>query len=246
MNKELRKLYAIFLRIKEKGFIRTKRKGPTGVGYTFEEVIGNKEDDLPVPDFFGIEIKTVVYNRRRKIHLFNITPDGDYLFPIKRIIEKFGYYDRNFKDCKIFNATINTADYTLVRNNMLKLKVNKEKEKVEILACTIYGEKIDINISWSFSLLKNIIFLKLNKLAIVKAKHKIVDGEDYFLYNYIIFYQLKSFEQFIELLEKGFIYVTFNIGVYKSGKKVGKLHDRGTNFFIMEKNIEMLFEHIEK
>lgn len=245
MNKELRKLYAIFLRIKEIGFIKSKRKGPTGVGYTFEVLIGKKEDDLPIPDFYGIEIKTVIYNRRRKIHLFNLTPDGDFLFPIKRIIEKLGYQDRTFKECKIFNATVNTIDYTFVRNNMLKLKVNKEQEKLELLASTRYGEDININISWSYSMLKDTLLLKLNKLAIVKAKHEIKNDEDYFLYNYITFYQLKGFEKFIELLDKGIISITFNISVYKSGKKIGKIHDRGTNFFIMEKDIEMLFDHIK-
>ena len=49
----------IFKQIKEKGWIQSKRKGPTGIGYTFEELLGKQEDNMPIADFQGIEIKTV-------------------------------------------------------------------------------------------------------------------------------------------------------------------------------------------
>lgn len=34
------------------------REGNIGIGYTFETLIDKKEDNLPLPDFNGIEIKT--------------------------------------------------------------------------------------------------------------------------------------------------------------------------------------------
>lgn len=44
--------------VKEKGFIKSIRKGPTGVGHTFERVMGLTENNLSVPDIDGIELKT--------------------------------------------------------------------------------------------------------------------------------------------------------------------------------------------
>ena len=58
MEKNFNSLYFRFLRIKQLGWIKSMRKGPTGVGYTFEELLNKKEDHLPLPDYKGIEIKT--------------------------------------------------------------------------------------------------------------------------------------------------------------------------------------------
>ena len=40
-----------FEEIKEMGWIKSLRKGPTGIGYTFEKLIGKDEDSLCCPDF---------------------------------------------------------------------------------------------------------------------------------------------------------------------------------------------------
>ena len=67
MNTQLKKLYVTFLKIKNMGYIKTMRKGSTGVGYTFEKLLGKEEDNLPFPDYKGIEIKTVIYYYKRII-----------------------------------------------------------------------------------------------------------------------------------------------------------------------------------
>ena len=48
---------AKFAEIKAQGFIRTKRKGPTGIGQTFEKELGLKENNLALPDIDKFEIK---------------------------------------------------------------------------------------------------------------------------------------------------------------------------------------------
>ena len=245
MNTQLKKLYATFLDIKNRGYLKTMRQGSTGVGYTFEQLLGKKEDNLPFPDYNGIEIKTVVYYHKRIIHLFHLAPDGDYLFATKIALEKLGHGGKNFYGNKILNATINAKEYSRYGKNWIKLYVNWEKEKIELLAHDLYGEKIELPVSWSFESIKNILLIKLNKLAIVKAKKKVIDNCDYFLYNYIMFYDLKGFEEYMKLIEDGTVSIRFNIGIYKDGYNKGKIHDRGTNFFILEKDIEKLFTRIK-
>lgn len=60
------------------------------------------------------------------------------------------------------------------------------------------------------------------------------------------FYQLKGFEEFLNLLKKGMIRIAFKLGIYRSKDKLGKIHDRGTSFEIQEENFEKLFMKLEE
>ena len=58
-------------------------------------------------------------------------------------------------------------------------------------------------------------------------------------------YKLKDFETFINLIEKGIIRISLKIGVFRTGKRVGKIHDHGTSFCIEENNLDKLYDLIE-
>ena len=233
-----------FEQIKKMGWIKSLRNGTTGIGYTFETLLSKKEDHLQKPDFNGIEIKTMKYFSKKKIHLFNLTPDGDILHPIKTIVEQLGYPDKDFPKFNVFNVSINTNEIKKVGKKQIKLFVNKYDEKIELLELCKNGDINKLNISWSFQSLKEVLMLKLNTLSIVKACYKKVNDDDYFYYNKINYYKLKTFEDFIFLIEKGIITITFKIGIKKNTDNLGEIHDRGTDFSVLEENIEMLFNKI--
>ena len=65
-----------FFSIRNMGWIKSMRNGPTGVGYTFESLLGKCEDSLACPDFYGIEVKTHRKNSKSNINLFNCNPIG--------------------------------------------------------------------------------------------------------------------------------------------------------------------------
>lgn len=69
-------------------------------------------------------------------------------------------------------------------------------------------------------------------------------GDEYFKYISISFYQLKGFDEFINLLEKGIVRVTFKISIFKNGLRKGEMHDHGTGFDISEKDFVKLFDKI--
>ena len=48
MNEEINKLKIIFNQIKDKELIKCLRPGSTGIGYTFESLIGKKEDKIHI------------------------------------------------------------------------------------------------------------------------------------------------------------------------------------------------------
>lgn len=57
--------------IRDMGYIPTTRRGPTGIGHTFETYIGLDETNLQIPDIGGrIEIKTARGNSGSLITLF--------------------------------------------------------------------------------------------------------------------------------------------------------------------------------
>ena len=243
--KDFYELYNCYLKINRMEWIKSRRRGPSGIGYTFESLLGKEEDTFSIPDFKSVEIKTMRIRSRKVLHLFCLTPDGDYLFPIKRLLESLGYPSRWNSSYKVFMINVNSLSYSKIGlSKKVKLFVNWKKEKLELLAFKSTGEKIDIEVSWSFCLLKETLERKLKNLAIIQARNKIIDMEEYFWYSYIYLYQLKSFEVFLSLIEKGFITVTFNIDVFKNEKRYGQIYDHGTYFSINFSHIEKLFERI--
>ncbi len=241
IDKNYEELYLKFQDIKRKGWIKSMRRPPTGIGYTFETLINKEEDHTEFPDFRDIEIKTMNYYSKMPIHLFCLTPDGDYLFPIKRIIDTLGYPDKDYPQFKVINVNINALDYKQIGNKKVKLGVSWENQKIILDVKTLHDKKINLDVSWSFESIEERINLKIKKLAIIKAFHKKYYDDDYYNYFQFDYYYLKSFNNFIKLIENGAISISLHIGIQKNEKYLGQLNDRGSNFNIMEKDLEKLF-----
>lgn len=244
MKKDFMDLYEQFKRIEKMGWIKSERCGTTGIGYTFEKLLNKNEDSFQIPDYDGIEIKVNNCTSNHKIHLFNLTPDGDTLFPIKRIINTLGYPDKDYPMYKVFNVSIKSAPATILGYKKLKLIVNWKEKKIDLIVFDNYGKSINIETSWSFESLEKALYLKLQKLAIVDAYSMRNKDTLYYHYSDITFYKLRSFNNFIKLIDKGIIEITFKIGIYKKGEKFGKIHDRGTDFSINKKDILLLFKKV--
>ena len=245
MKNDFIKLYNDFLKIKQKGYVKSKRKGSTGIGYTFESLLNIEENSLPISDFNEIEIKTLRNNSKKILHLFNATPDGDYLFPIKRIHELLAYKDRNNPNYKVFNMSFNSKEFTNIGYYKRgKLLVDYSKKKVNFIVLNQDNKDLNVNISWSFDLIKEKIDYKIKNLAIINADSKFENKEEYFHYNQIRFYKFKNFENFIKFIDNGNIVITFKIGVFKNGERKGQIHDRGTDFSICLCDINKLYEPV--
>ena len=69
-------------------------------------------------------------------------------------------------------------------------------------------------------------------------------SQGYYYYHDIAFYKLKDFDTFISLVDKGIVEITFKIGTHKSGSRIGKVYDHGTDFSIKVKDLELLYDII--
>jgi len=68
--------------IKEKGYIKTHRKGNTGIGKTLEDLLGITENNIPGPNTAMIELKSA----RKNVSSMLIHYSQNLLFPQKQTL----------------------------------------------------------------------------------------------------------------------------------------------------------------
>lgn len=246
MKKELELLKKEFEKIKKRGYIESTRSGPTGIGKTFEDLLGKKEDTLGLPDYHGIEIKTKRGYNKQYITLFNCVPKGENEYEIKRLRDKYGYPDRFLKNYKVLSARVYANRAQIIANKYLfKLKVDREREKLFLAITGKQFDDFEMTTYWDFKTLKEKLETKLSYLAFIKAWPNRINGKEHYKYYDIEFFKLKGFDNFINLLESGAISVNFDIGICRSGENIGKIKDHGTSFGIKESDLNSLFERIK-
>lgn len=231
--------------INNMGWIKSKANGQGAVGLTFEKLLNKEVENFEIPDYEGIEIKVNSTGLKGYMSLFNATPDS-YLFEIKRLYKLYGYPDIKNKNFNVFNASVYCTKRISTKNNFdFKLKIDKISKQIFLLVFDSKNNLIDTDTAWSFDIINEKLTRKLSFLAIIDADKKNLNGHTHFRYKKICFYKLKSFDTFINLLEKGYIRISFRIGTFKSEKKYGQIYDHGTNFNISKKHINKLYELIE-
>lgn len=234
-----------FNKIKNYGWIKSIRKGSTGIGATFEMAMGLNENSLEIPDFNGIEIKTKRNYSNSFTSLFNYAPKAKDYQQVEKLKDKYGYPDKVLKKYKVLNKSLFCNMKIRVSNYYFTLKVDRLSKKIILKIIDLYGKLIEDEIYWDFDDIKEKLNRKLHFLAFVIASRKIVNNEEFFKYYKMDLYQLTNFENFLNLLEAGVIRITFKMSVYRTGPKIGQLHNHGTSFDIREKDLTKLFDKID-
>ena len=245
MNENFKELYEQFQKIKEQGWIRVPTNQKVSQGVFFEQLLKKPIENFEIPDFDGIEIKTHLKDSKSYITLFNASPDGDSFFEIERICSQYGYPDTVLKHAKILHGNVNVMKRNFIGiKYQFRLSLNTKKKKLILYIYDRTNKVVDKSSYWSFELLEEKLRRKLRYLAYIDAKKKVINQQVYYRYNQIYFYQLKDFDQFLELLEKGIIMITFTVGVFREGKRKGQIHNHGTAFRISREHLGKLFSQI--
>jgi hypothetical protein len=90
----LKKFRTKFDLLKEKGWVKSKRKGPTGVGKTLEQLLGIKENNIALPDLGSVELKAHRIGSSSLITLFTFNRKAWKMNPLAAI-KKYGTKDEN-------------------------------------------------------------------------------------------------------------------------------------------------------
>lgn len=243
MNSDILALKEKLDKIKNLGWIECKNKNKSVTGKTLENLLEINPDNFEIPDYNTIEIKSKVSKRENYIDLFCATPDS-YVLETKRLYDKYGYLDSN--NYKILNFVLYGEFLKPINNEYsAKLRIDYKNKKVIMEIYNKDNELIDNLSSWSFELLEEKLCRKLNYVCLIEGDKKFSHNVLYVRYDKYKFYKLKKFSNFIRLLKRGQIRISFTLGVYKSGSKSGKMHDHGTQFSIRKENIKLLFDEIK-
>ncbi len=243
MEKNIETFINNFKKIKKQGFNKALRSGYTGIGYTYESLLGKKEDKSFNPDIDGIEIKTKLGYSKSNITLFTLVPQSKK--SIKYIYDKYAYERYYNHGEKSFRHDIYANHNILIHDTyILRLKVDREERKIRLIILNSSYQEIDNDIFWDFNSLKERLEIKLNTLAIIKGFPYKKNGEKTYKYTNLSIYKLKSFDIFLKLIEENKIYVTFNIGTHTDDSRYGQIYDRGTAFKIKNEYIDKLFNRI--
>ena len=243
MNNVIKELYTKFENIKKLGWIKSIKKGPSGIGLTFENLIGINENEFEIPDFNGIEIKTKREYSSAYTTLFNATPDGPHFHETKRLKDKYGYPHSKYKEYRVLNVSCFANEPNKIGiNYYFQLNVDRQNEKLFLLIYNRKGELIENEVFWYFDSLKEKLYRKLKILAFIKAYTKKDNELEFFKYHELTIYLLKDFNTFLSLIEKGIIRVTFKVNAITSGTKKGTIRDHGTSFGIKECDLDRLYD----
>jgi hypothetical protein len=216
--------------IEEKCFIKSLRSSDTGIGYTLEECLGIKENNIPLADLGNdIELKAFRKDSSSLLTLFTCEPLPPGGGRDKMLLDKFGYKKReNFRQKELY-CTINASVF-----NPQTLKLEVEKDKIGLVS-----NRESIDVYWLATQLKERFLQKLPKLIIVKAdSRQRDDGSEEFHYNEAHLLRGFSFESFKNMVAKDNITVDLRMHL----KEKGTVRNHGTAFRIRKSKLGACFQ----
>lgn len=211
--------------VSQKGWIKGLRAHDTGIGKTLEEELRIHENNIALPDFGIMELKSQRLNTDSMITLFTKSPEG---ITNAEIRQEFGYPDKNFPKIKILHQTINGD-----RKNAqgFRCKIDRKYNKLLIMK----GPRVIGYYSLDFIKAKAAEKIG-NGLILVLADSKKIKGKEYF--NYKKAFLLKDINPAKFLSHSEY---DIRLDVYQSGTKKGQPHDHGSAFRVKQKFITDLF-----
>ena len=221
------------IELSKKGWVKSNRKNNTGIGKTLEDYLGITENNIALPDFGTMELKSQRKGTSSKMTLFTKKPEGT---TNAEILKKFGYPDPQFSEHKILHQTISNGKKNA---RGFHCEIDTRQDKLLILK----NKKVLGYYSLEFLRQKAIVKIG-DGLILVFADFKKERGHEYFHYNEA--WLLKNIDptRFLDLSK-----YDIRLGVYRSGKNKGKPHDHGSAFRLTrltEKTFPSLFKTHKK
>ena len=231
VDKELSELLEEFDKVNGLGWVESKREGDTGIGYTFETLLGIKENNDKRADFKGIEIKCKSVKEGQifasgKINLFQHGPVWIGGLSAKdriRILGKAGA--DGLYAC---HSQVKTTP-----NNLgLSLHIVEADQKIDLL------KYVDALGYWTFDGLAKRLKEKHSRAAMIKARTKKMKSKSVFHYEELTYLERPSIERFVSLAKKRNIVFEFLM----SEKPNGTVRNHGYPWrLIREEFLDQLF-----
>jgi len=226
LKKELQK-------IKKQGFVKSHRVGDTGIGKTLEDLLGIKENNIPLHDISDVaELKAYRRDATSMLTFFTLEPLPEGGDRDRLLLDNFGYSKRDNQRSKELHSTLSCRRYN---NQGLKLSVGKDKIRVQ-------GKGKRLNIYWDIESLEKKFHDKLPALVYVLADRKIIKNKEHFNFNEAYLLTDFDFESFKKMVKKDEIVVDFRM-YYRPD---GSVRNHGTGFRVKINKLYHAFKNKKK
>lgn len=155
--------------IKSLGYVKTLRKGPTGIGHTLEQLLGIEENNISVPDLGDIELKAQRERHTGLTTLFTFNRKAWKMKPLEAI-RKYGSLDRDGRQGLYYTMGLKPNSAGLF------LFVEEDSVSVRSIDGSLVAE-------WELGEIERRFNKKAKNLLLVKAKVEERDGIEHFLFN---------------------------------------------------------------
>ncbi len=246
MKNDIESLKEEFFRIKDMGFVRSMRKGSTGIGYTFETLIHKEEDQECKPDYGSIEIKCKSKHSKYPLKLFTMAPQRNekFITAYRYVFDRYSHHKYNRRNGNWFlNFEVNAIERTKSGDFEFQLKLDYYGKEI-VLQSFYNGMFLENVCYWSFDILETKLKTKLQTMALIHGVTEDKDGEKYYKYIEMHIYKLRGFLEFLNLLNKGDIFIGCHIEEKDASDNTKYLDNHGFYFCIGEKAIPKLFKSI--
>jgi len=219
--------------IKKQGFVKSHRVGDTGIGKTLEDLLGIKENNIPLHDISDVaELKAYRKDATSMLTLFTLEPLPEGGDRDRLLLDNFGYSKRDNQRSKELHSTLSCRRYN---NQGLKLSVGKDKIRVQ-------GKGKRLNIYWDIESLEKKFHDKLPALVYVLADRKIIKNKEHFNFNEAYLLTDFDFESFKKMVKKDEIVVDFRM-YYRPD---GSVRNHGTGFRVKINKLYHAFKNKKK
>lgn len=238
------------------GWIPNARKGNHGgIGNTLEDLLGIKENNLPVPNAAEWELKAQDLKSTSLTTLFHIEPSPraigfvpkiflpNYGWPHQEAGKKYPLNEMSFRQTINGFARSDRGFMVKVDNANKRVLISFDASSVDIrhsewlkLVKKRAGlSELDPQPYWGFDDLEHKAGTKLLNAFYVQAEVKTEKRKKYYKYSKIMMLQKFSFTGFLKAIEEAKLYVDFDA---RTG------HNHGTKFRLQQNCFPMLYEKI--
>jgi hypothetical protein len=215
-----------FGELKAKGWVKSERRGPTGIGHTLEKLIGLRENNIAYPDLGTIELKAHRINSNSMITLFTFNRKVWKMKPLEAI-KKYGTRDGNGRLGLYFTMS------RTPNSKGLFLHIESETISVRHVSGEIVAE-------WQLEILAERFTKKIPALILVSAFSEMRGDDEWFKFDRAQLLKGTSADIIRSQILAGNILVDLRLH-----EKITSARNHGTGFRAHEDKLPLLFKTVE-
>lgn len=191
-------------------WIQTLRKGPTGIGFTLETMLGIPANVKQDADYLGVELKSFRHKGdvagKKLVTLFGKTPQWLGVEKGAGLLEHYGYWDESRKRTALYctiNKTVNSLGWHLL-----------PEPDIDRMGVAYHG---DIILAYSNRVLENRLLEKHPATMFVKASTRGTGANEEFKYDELVVCMYPTLEKLLSLIELNKLGLDFTLHLRSNG-----------------------------